>query len=518
MKKELHGFYDFFRNNRNIVLFSIILTMVIYAYRIFNYNIGIDTDNYLNNPEWFNNFWFPAEGRFGISLLNYLLLTGPSFKLNIFMANLLASLFLFLSNMSWLYSFEKYAKVKTAFNYVFSLFYLASVVWVETVMFGVVLCSISVFFTHKYICVKDNTSAIVAILSGFLSLSVYLPLITVYVSGSLIVYILRIEKDRECGSIVTFTKLILYSIVLLIVYYLANLFFTKIVYRVEITDYVTNHFFPYKSLKRYASKMCAYLYSLFVGRMVYFDGTLDTLIYNNAVNNGAEAVAEFHAHQLVGNMIYGISAFLTIIILYKKRNEKRGLGYYFSWVSLLFCITIMELAGGGMTGIRYLGAVPVCLSFLIAYVGQYVPQGYTYKVWILLVAICGFVQISHASFLIVSDQIRYEADYRFAFDVNTRIQSALSEMDEKNLPIHVIGKYDFDYGSGYIRGDFIGKSAMNHWASQFMGAMGFKYSTFSGDSEIIDRINRFARDEMKAYPNSKSVAVKYGVVIVKLSE
>ena len=118
----------------------------------------------------------------------------------------------------------------------------------------------------------------------------------------------------------------------------------------------------------------------------------------------------------------------------------------------------------------------------------------------------------------MSDNIRYEADYRLATDINDRIKLVLSEAGEENLPVYIIGKYDFDYGSGFLRGDFIGKSAMNHWAMQFINAVGYKYSSFEGNSEQTELLRNYAKEEMKAYPDKSCTKIKDGVVIIKLSE
>ena len=194
---------SFLEENKHIILFAAILTLCIYGVRIFSYNISVDTDLYISKPFWFNQYWHLAEGKYAFSLLE-LIFQGFELKLNIFFANVLSVIFLVASNVVWLYSLYTFAELKSKLLMsVFSLFYLSSSIWVEIiyftmmaaeVTFGILLCAVSCYFTFKGIFNNDLKMLLASTLLLTFTVSIWLPLITLYVAGVLIVYIMRAEK------------------------------------------------------------------------------------------------------------------------------------------------------------------------------------------------------------------------------------------------------------------------------------------------------------------------------------
>ncbi len=234
---------NYLKDNIAIIIFSSLLILFIYAVRLFNYNIGIDTANYLFDAPYINSLWNYEEGRFGLSILEWLF-EGINLRLNLFSTNLLACVFLIISCLLWLSVFKHYSNYKNIYaELAFCLFYLSSKVWVEIiyftmmateVMFAVFLSPICAYIMTEGIIRKNYRQLIGAVLLLILIISVHQPMVVLVFAGLLAVYILRSETaDKRDLSMI-----ILATAAGIAFYFVLNYFILRFFVKSELSVYV----------------------------------------------------------------------------------------------------------------------------------------------------------------------------------------------------------------------------------------------------------------------------------------
>ena len=530
---------NYVKNNLEIIAFSFFVVLFIYAIRIFNYNIGVDTEKYLFDAKYFNMSWNPAEGRFGYMILQWLF-EGIHLRINLFSSNFLACSFLFGSCLLWLSLFRHYSDYKNLFaELAFCLFYLSSKVWVEIiyftmmateVMFAVLLSPICVFVIMEGIIEKNKFILSAAIIFSVLVIAVYQPIIVLIFAGLLAVYILRNEKDltgkRDFGTIIIVT------VVSVAIYFILNFILLRFVFKSELSGYVTGQLGGGYSFKNAILMNGVYIYSLFFANNVLLNLIVDPMIEflsNNSfvssfAGNGLSLVEHFHSRGLHGCSLFFPAVVLFLIFIFKNINIKNRKLFRLAGVWFVCCAIAMAVACGGVPAERYVHSLPLVTAFLFFYtLCKINKKSYKY-IWFTMILIFGYYQAQNSSLLNVSDQKRYTMDVELARIVDDGIKNTLG-YSEKDRELVVFGDYKFKYGKNYLRGEVIGRSAML-WGgymkperpATFMNCHGYNYLPLSHiDETKINELTDYAK-KMPAYPDNGWVSKYKEIILVKLGE
>ncbi len=527
------SFYEFLRRNKSLLIFVCVIALSIYGIRIFNFNISLDTDTYLMDGSHFNKVWNPSEGRWGYALLQYLFELGD-LKLNVFFANFISIIFLVLSNFVWLYLIESYWNDLSKFSsFTFSLFYISSSIWCEMIyftmsaaemMFSLVLCPICVMLT--FYSLRDKRFYIITLLCTAFLIALHQPIFTMYVEGIFIAYILIEENNssilrstRMVGGGAGCCELLLIMLLSFLTYILLNQIFLKFIYKVDMADYPLSVLKSglNSSFEQILKGVRLYLYSIFIG-----NNAITNYFFQHALAGVLNNVPFIFNH---GSPILLLSAILIIFSIIKSKRFKNVL-YVLSWCGVIFCLIAVNIARGGMGQERYLYAVPLFSGFAVMYATSNIKHAKMKVLWLLLCLFFGYSQIYGSSFMITSDQKRYELDQWLSREINHRIWQIGGKTGDALL---IMGNYDFYYGDSYLYGEVIGRAtpmdivemlrieSAFKTAPFFMQTQGFNYSGIDENDPRIDKCRKYAQS-MPSFPHDGCVQKYEGVVIVKLSD
>lgn len=180
-----------------LTVFTTTILLFIYGIRLFNVNIGIDTELYMNGiTNWCE------IGRFGLVFLQYI------FKINEFnpiMQNCIAILFMIFGTLAWCYLLDVFSnhKINKISYFLFSLIFAASVVWTEQIYFTcqatetcfiLILCPTIIFLMLNGITENNKLNITTSVILLIFTLSVYQATIMMFCSGILICFLLMKEQ------------------------------------------------------------------------------------------------------------------------------------------------------------------------------------------------------------------------------------------------------------------------------------------------------------------------------------
>lgn len=178
-KGSLEIFFEFLKNNKPVIIFSIFVILLCYSYRLTGMSYSIDTEVFINNPMQFKASW-ASLGRYFLYLLSVFFRF--STDINPQFLNILAYFFLMISNLILLYVFFL-CGVKSRLSYlVFSGFYLSSPIIIEQTNFimqapevalSTVAISVSVYFMTRYVNTGKMKYPLYSILINVFSFATY---------------------------------------------------------------------------------------------------------------------------------------------------------------------------------------------------------------------------------------------------------------------------------------------------------------------------------------------------------
>lgn len=530
LKDFSYEFNKFTRRNKWLIVAIVLIGFSIYCARIFNYTIGIDSDIYMGNPNHILYEWNLAEGRFGLTLFQCIFARLGC--LNGTFSNVLSVILLIASCILWCFFFFHYYEEPSKLSLLcFSLAFMSSTVWMEVIYFTymAVPCMLGVFLSPIVIILmwegcsqKKRSYMCCATLLAVVIVSVYQVMAALVFAGVIIAFLCKYKNEAEKRKETLFLlfKMLALLMVALVVYFILNYVIGKLLFKVEMSDYVF-------------SKMGGNLLEKMNG-IRYLIGRI--LIGNNEVNNSIEALKINEYNMWVGNILYLFATVSFVLRFFVDKRRRTGV-FFLAMVSLFLSTIAVAIVGDGTAQDRYLHAVPLVAGFLIVDMTETIRVA---KRWIFstLYIICLIFLIRQcwsSALLWESDVRRYQYDMALVEDVDNDIKKVWAENviefkqnPQFETPIIILGKCDISNKANNIHTSIIGVSATMFCAEYtkieatlrmvpFMNAQGYYYHAIDQDDRRIDTLREYAKG-MPIYPNAGYVEVVDGVTVVKLSE
>ncbi|MFD2331437.1 glucosyltransferase domain-containing protein [Cohnella sp. GCM10020058] len=513
-KREFQSIIDYFKNNKFLIIIISFFALLAYGLPLTQYSLSIDEEHALLRSGEQNLSVWTSQGRYGISSLKWLFHLEKS---NSITSTFLAITLLGLASLLWAYIISNYSPDKKAQKndskgiIVASLFFTFPA-YAENIGFsmmsfelgvGWVLTALSVLFITRWaVYDKNRLYMFISIVLIMFVTSIYQAFLPVIICGCMFVALLALSqqyKEKVNSS---------YSRGLIIVLkFILTILLGLIVYK--IIDKTLGIFIPS---------------SPYINNFVAWGTQSPGLIMKNLLR---------HFEQYVqGNTIYGSGILLPtfafnaiIILIYMWRivihKELRGIGVSLAILCFGFLSTpfLMSVFLGTPLLIRMdlVCALFVGCTWVFLYLAI---EWRKIKFLVLSIAILfSFYQSISISQLFFSDYSRYQEDINLANQIGSEIQKQTGSESPKQA-IAFIGQHPQPLLPNIIKQEVLGFSFFE-WdqgnpgrMNSFLNTLGYNFILASPDqmTEAIELAK-----EMPVWPESGSIALKHGIVIVNLS-
>ena len=142
----------------------------------------------------------------------------------------------------------------------------------------------------------------------------------------------------------------------------------------------------------------------------------------------------------------------------------------------------------------------------------------------LIILLQGWEQLNITQRLYYTDRMCYENDVMIAHQIGKEINSIIEQ--DREYPVYISGKRKYENNAIGISGEAMGKSFFGwgdgpHWhnkrALHFMRVQGYSYEALD-EEECLEMSESNIAEDMPIWPVDGSIALKDGVIVVKLSE
>lgn len=520
------SFLQFVKRNIYLPLIGAITVLYIYGLRIFNLNIGIDSEFFLGSFERSRVHWL-AMGRYGLVLLQYVFKNTDT---NECADTFVACTFLLISGLLLCYIFKLIlGGDKNVISYSFFLvFYLSSSVWVEMiyfaymsaeVMFAVMLCPIMVLLTiNRMKLDKDILFSMgMAVLVMFIT-SIYQAALLLFVAELAAAYLLILEKSNTL-----YKKSILRSLVFVIAGTVLYFAIRAIIRSFLHTDATYLESMVHLGDADYIFRIGAFLFELF-GADVPF---LNSFVYEKVgALAGTSYADKVYWNSTISCALYCpmLIVFLIMVIKNSVKNGKlTGAIQFLCGITVPASVLFLAVLGGNVE-VRTLYSLAFVGAFVFFYICINVRKENVRKFLYLIIAAAVYVQIQRSALMIYSDQLRYQYDIALTEAIireASEVYSLSSDSVEESIPLYIYGKKDVAAENNYRFGRVIGHSIYS-WEGAETRAISFMHDighrnviVAEGNGEEFKNI--CADIEMPVFPEKGSVRYYNGIVVVKLS-
>lgn len=394
--------------------------------------------------------------------------------------------------------------------------------------FAVMLCPINVWFMWEGIIKCEKKYIISSLALLVFMISVYQAVLPMCCAGILIIYFLHLEDQKlgkRTGEI--FWKIVLSYITATIGYFVLNWIITHLLFHLEESSYLTGMIGGQnQSLSKSVFKILYSFYNLIFGGDNWFNRKFIEPIVASRSSSGINSAIYYRE---VGGELACVLYLPALLVAGKHflLKEKQSCYYYVAGMGILICSVIFIIVGCGEAPIRSLYPFALVSGFLFYYILLHA-RGRAKNVWLLLIIIFGLFQAQKSAFLVASDQVRYEADLQMATSIHNEIIRVEQEEGTDNLPVLILGNYEFQYGGDYLCGEIPGRSCLMHGAGQtkleathrtiaFMKSQGMPHDEIDLSCKNLDTLRQAAKS-MPSYPSKGWVKIYDNAVIVKLAE
>ena len=516
---SLQGFLQFVMHNSKQIIISMLFLLLAFGQKLFSNTFSIDTQGIIQNNDALYKSWFELE-RFGLVLFKKL--TG-TYLYNNALASFTMVVFFGISAMVWAYlicSASHTMKLQPAF---FIIPYVASPIFAE--MLGFLLLgpeiSIAAILTAISLMMWANAAAsssakqrillvIASIVCATLSFTMYLAMVTFFITGTAILYVLKYSDSKYQNHDKNESRAFLIgSVVIFVVSYAL-----------------------YKLLNALAMKVKGVTTNAYISDQSRWGKDSPSVILHNM---GSHILALYSGEGIFYSVIFSICALCVFVAaIYHVITKKISL---FSCLVVLLIVlspTIMSFVLGGIPSVRTEMTYPLAFSFItmvlfsgIVFTIQRSAQSIraeavTIVAWILIIAI-GWNQALITSRIFYTENIVFTQDVLTAQEIKSRIDE-LGLGEHPNEPLVFVGnhvaKCNPDCYSANQLG-LTGRSMLEIGFStehgtgvkkQFMvDVLGVYYN--SATSEQIEQSEELA-ESMPHWPDPGSVAEKDGIIIV----
>ena len=494
--------------------------LLAYGIKVFNVSISHDTEAIMVASEQLYNSWY-SMGRFGLIFLKKVLGT---YCFNPYVASFMMFVTMVANSILWSYLFywisgEKKKDMKLA--WIFPAFFFTSTIMAEQsgfllqayevnialLMVGIaILCLFQAFFgenRHKCVWVA------VAMLCSVIAFSVYQSLVPLFTAGVAISFLVLYDKmATDRNEQLTFSFYII-NIGKLIAVFLASFILYQIVNKVvlnllemETTSYIKDQImWGVLPTAECVKNVLSHIRDSFLGKGIFYSSI-----------NGVVVV-----------MLLGYS------ILRIRRKEHCYILYCLAVIYCLLSPFMMSIVMGNAPTARTQLLLPFVIGFFLQYLLIKVREKKALKYVYSIMGIGVFIVIMNQSILssrlYYTQYVQYEEDVRVAEKISDQIEKLnLGEVPKE--PVVFVGARSAKKNAACIAGDqleLIGKSffevsfGTEHgtWVMRnFMATLGYSYALPDG-TQIAQAEQ--AVSGMPVWPNTGSVIVKDGIIIVKLS-
>lgn len=517
---SLQGFLQFVMHNSKQIIISMLFLLLAFGQKLFSNTFSIDTQGIIQNNDALYKSWFELE-RFGLVLFKKL--TG-TYLYNNALASFTMVVFFGISAMVWAYllcSASHTMKLQPAF---FIIPYVASPIFAE--MLGFLLLgpeiSIAAILTAISLMMWANAAAsssakqrillvIASIVCATLSFTMYLAMVTFFITGTAILYVLKYSDSKYQNHDKNESRAFLIgSVVIFVVSYAL-----------------------YKLLNALAMKVKGVTTNAYISDQSRWGKDSPSVILHNM---GSHILALYSGEGIFYSVIFSICALCVFVAaIYHVITKKISL---FSCLVVLLIVlspTIMSFVLGGIPSVRTEMTYPLAFSFItmvlfsgIVFTMQRNAQSIraeavTIVAWILIIAI-GWNQALITSRIFYTENIVFTQDVLTAQEIKSRIDE-LGLGEHPNEPLVFVGNHVAKCNPDCYSADQLGLTGRSmleigfsteHGTGvkkQFMvDVLGVYYN--SATSEQIEQSEELA-ESMPHWPDPGSVAEKDGIIIVK---
>lgn len=516
---SLQGFLQFVMHNSKQIIISMLFLLLAFGQKLFSNTFSIDTQGIIQNNDALYKSWFELE-RFGLVLFKKL--TG-TYLYNNALASFTMVVFFGISAMAWAYllcSASHTMKLQPAF---FIIPYVASPIFAE--MLGFLLLgpeiSIAAILTAISLMMWANAAAsssakqrillvIASIVCATLSFTMYLAMVTFFITGTAILYVLKYSDSKYQNHDKNESRAFLIgSVVIFVVSYAL-----------------------YKLLNALAMKVKGVTTNAYISDQSRWGKDSPSVILHNM---GSHILALYSGEGIFYSVIFSICALCVFVAaIYHVITKKISL---FSCLVVLLIVlspTIMSFVLGGIPSVRTEMTYPLAFSFItmvlfsgIVFTIQRNAQSIraeavTIVAWILIIAI-GWNQALITSRIFYTENIVFTQDVLTAQEIKSRIDE-LGLGEHPNEPLVFVGNHVAKCNPDCYSADQLGLTGRSmleigfsteHGTGvkkQFMvDVLGVYYN--SATSEQIEQSEELA-ESMPHWPDPGSVAEKDGIIIV----
>lgn len=467
---EFKNIIEYSEKRSFILLMTFIILVVCHGYLLFNSNVGIDTDVFVNNPT--NNYNWMEIGRFGL-ILEKNILNLNSF--NMFYAEVLTIIFLFIFCLLCYYAIYRLSgKDIKNLNLILPLICFTNPIWAEAFIFviqiaeislGLILVILANILIYKGALEKNKISTIIGTLLLFLVMATYQSFIAVYIAICIIFFILVIENENIKLEKFDIIKLALYVSITFIIAFAGYQIVLKIL-NIEST-YLVNAWKTAARKKDVLKNIYYHCKSIIIGEGIFYNiGLIISLITMGIIG------------------IYNS--------IKNKKLENKILKFIYYCTYLAFCMTpfLLTIYIGQSSVVRAEIYIPIIEAFAVLYTVTFIKEKINKRIvnFALILFICylGMNQAYYLESLYYTDYLTRERDKELVYQIGHDIAEAGAELEDK---LYFYGHYNGLDNNSIIRGQLIGTSAfeyshttdpMYYWSTQtivyLLRAYGYKYN------------------------------------------
>lgn len=530
------SFVLFLTNNKPLLFISIATIFIVFGVKLTNICFGIDSELHIVSARYLN--WMEI-GRFGLVGLQKIWTNSlPNQELfNPCLAVFFGCTFLLFGSLLWCFVIDLFSNnsIKKICYIPFAVLFISHQVWVEQIyfvcqsaecLFIVLLSPVSVYLLFKGTCTGSLRKIISGLILAVFCVSVYQGGIMLICCGIFAMFLLF--KENSNLETKDYTKICLTLLLLMLGIALIYAILNKgvqFVFNIEKSEYLFSIIGGEEQpLFSKVLHTVLYFYNLLLSDCMPLN-KLVKMVVAKVARTGMRAAENNVSPSLTANFIYAPASIVFYIQIFK--NKKKSFLYIMSAISIILCVIVLPVLGGGSAPLRSQYCLPFSFSFILMYVANslsYFKRQIVFYTCFLLFAFCSAKQTLLSSMLNYSDVMRYKSDCRLASEITERIGNVSASTE---IPVFFYGVHHPQFSNNYIKGEICGYSPFE-WVTDksffdctvravvFLKSQGYNYLPVK-DKSVAQKA-RMEAENMPDFPAQGCVKNLGDVIVVRLSE
>lgn len=501
MKNNLLDFKKFTMNNKKNIITLFVISVLIYSYRMFFINTGIDNEVLTNSFIGARYAWYTI-GRWGLNISKYLLYLNKMY--NPYYIYILTILFFTMSSILFSYTISKIINKKNEENkivLIFGLLYLTSPLYAEMFHFTMLsaevalaffLISLSFYTSYRYIYIGDNKMGIFSILLLTYSFGSYQAFFPFAILLAVSMFLLELFFDKNLGK--KYFKPIIKHIAIFLISFIVYSIISKIIttYLKSSPAYLTNQIMWFKvGFRESINQILDYMVSVFIP-------------FNSV-------------HFNFGYLLFSI---LAVIISVNNAVRRKKIMELLCVVIVVFSPFIMCIIQGSALPVRTQYMLPFASIILVIYSYFNLKNIKIKSLLLVLTILIGVFQFKATSDLFYSDQVKYEED---KYVLSSIVNEANSKYDLSKKELIFVGIWEPKSTGVEVEGETLARSffiwdlggpvSINDRVCAFSKTLGFDYKCAT--IKNYKKAQKVAKN-MDIYPNGNCMKEEENYIVVKL--